>query len=288
MVGNRCADRFDNSRFLFAAENIVEASESHTAASAMSVILNPGNLKQKIGLESEEITIEELYDGNTYPVPAGELKGVKRKYFTLQDQLELLSEVLETLMDQEADVNKENIKLVAKSRDLDGWDFMDLATGVSPLHLRLCKISPDQASWRDLVRDIGAITLFGSGFGEIMGPTAASSCPYWATLPKGKSYLAICVSDLEQIMVLYGDQTTDPVKLTDNTFWHVSEDIFQPCKCGGNMRGRANSRHSDIVQSIVSKSRGTLLKRPRTLDLGKRVQLEGHGAVIFGDAQRKM
>jgi hypothetical protein len=86
--------------------------------------------------------------------------------------------------------------------------------------------------WVDFTRAIHAITLFGRGFGDIMQPAdTRKSYTRWAKLPTGRYYLAACVSDLIEIMDMYGNQNEDPMKPSDNLIWHNLGKVFEPCQC---------------------------------------------------------
>ncbi len=121
----------------------------------------------------------------------------------------------------------------------------------------------------DFTRSIGAVTLLGCGFGEVIKPIATDFCGYWAELPKQKYYIAICVSDLNQIMETCSDfrQAMEMIDISDlgknlhqalgagtaaqnssNITWHGSGDIFAPCQCQGLLNAL---EHDDPVQFLL-------------------------------------
>ena len=228
------SDKF-KSAFLFKREEMRETPEPYTANSAIEILLNPLNKGLKL-----------------YPDKEG--------YLRLEDRVENLYNILEKIIEHHNDAAAQggvNVNLRAR-KHLEGWDFMDLATDQDPLYPRVATIQAIGNGWVDLTRDIHAITLSGRGFGEITQPTVTSNlCPHWDKLPHWKYYLAACVSDLNGIMDIYGDQRGNPMRLSNNIFLHDPDKIFESCQCKGNI----HKKHSDYVQvPRTSKSRKMLSK----------------------------
>jgi hypothetical protein len=168
------------------------------------------------------------------------------------------------------------VKLKLKARKhLEGWDFKDLATQRDPFYPRVATLEAYGKGWVDFTRPIHATTLFGRGFGDIIQPSHPEAlCDSWAKLPMSKYYLAACVSDLKEIMDMDGDPDANPMRINDGIVWHIPGNVFEPCQCKGNMRGKI--QHSDLAQVLFpSKLSYVLPKR-------KPVSLRDHGAVIFG------
>ncbi|KAJ5538344.1 purine and uridine phosphorylase [Penicillium frequentans] len=170
--------------------------KSFTPHSAMEVLLNPDNL------------CLELYDAQEGEPGEAMIPAVR-----IRHRVDRLYSMLEKMMDHQAEVMRGGSdELWDMPRgNLEGWDFKDLATNEDPLYPRHCKLRTKAKGWVDLARAIRAITLFGSGFGEIIQPVPTSdSCPHWSKLPEGKSYLAISDGDLANIIDRYGDPTSSP------------------------------------------------------------------------------
>jgi hypothetical protein len=87
---------------LFKREEMEEASESHTADSAFSVLLNAKNKELKI-----------------YPVKNG--------YQCLEDRVEQFWDILEKIIDYQMRVTGQHDLGLRKYMYLEGWDFMHLA-----------------------------------------------------------------------------------------------------------------------------------------------------------------
>lgn len=205
-------------RSLFNSEELQEAAEPYRHESALDVLLSEANMQLRIYAKK---------DGFIY----------------LQDRVEDFYDYLETIFDYQL---RSDHSQVPRSC-LDGWDFHDLATEKDPVYPRRATIDPQGKSWIDLTRSIHAVTLLGRNFGEIIQPTS-SICPLWASLPKGKSYLAVSFADLRSVMEAYGgDPYETPVRLTNNLVWYTAESTAMECRCLEIQGGS----HSDLAQVIL-------------------------------------
>ncbi|OXV11393.1 hypothetical protein Egran_00845 [Elaphomyces granulatus] len=233
---------------LFQRGEMEEASESHTAGSAISVLLKAKNRELKI-----------------YPTGNG--------YLRLEDRVEHFYDILEKIIDHQVNVTEQHSDNgIGLRENLEGWDFMHLATRQDIIYPRVAALHALGKGWVDFTRAIHAITLVGRGFGEIIQPANPNLCPHWAKLPKGRYYLAAGVSDLKKIMNADGDHKANPIRINDSIIWHNPNMIFEHCQCTGMRRGK----HSDFVQVLLPSKFGHLLLKKDP------VGLEDRGAVIFG------
>lgn len=258
--------------FLFKSDAIQEAATPHTSDSAIKVLLNPLNMKLKIYPEKDE-----MYDEETKHKDAivEEVSKKKKTFYRLEDRVEQLYNVLEKIIDHQVEAAGQNgVKLKWRVRKhLEGWDFVDLATDRDPVYPRVATLETLGKGWVDLARSIQAITLFGHGFGDIIQPTTDTAmCSHWENVPKGKYYLAACVSDIREIMELNGDPNANPMKLSETIIWHNPGKIFERCQCRVKIQGE----HSDFVQVLLPPSFSWLSAKARRIQLGE------SGAVIFG------
>ncbi len=134
--------------------------------------------------------------------------------------------------------------------------------------------------WVDLARAIGAVTLFGRGFRELIEPKDQTACSLWSRLPTGRYYLAACVSDIKEIIDRDGDSSTNPIRICENMLWHMKEASFLPCPCAAGDAAATSEPRShddhDPVQVLVPFGFTPKLKREG------QTKLEDGGAVIFG------
>ena len=157
-------------------------------------------------------------------------------------------------------------------RRLEGWDFKDLASDKDPISPRVASLHALGKGWVDFVRSIQAVTLFGKGFGQIITSSSHIGCPHWSEVPKGKFYLAACLSDLLQIMEIDGDCTTNPMKICNGISWYAPSSTFGACRCAKTQSGD----HSDFAQILWPTSLQNILPKLEG------IPLQDDGAVVFG------
>ena len=242
------SDKF-NSEFLFRPEQMQEPSEPHVHDSAIKVLLSPINKKLKIYPEKED-------------------------FLRLEDRVEHFYNILEKIIDHQINAAGQHgvrLKLTPR-KQLEGWDFKDLATDRDPFYPCMTTLPTVSKGWVDLTRSIHAIVLFGRGFGEIIRPAnTSSSCDRWAKLPTGGYYLAASISDLKEIMDMYGNQNANPMNITNSIIWHIPDKTFEPCQCISKKR----RGHSDLVQVLLPSTFRKILPQKTPIPLQQ-------GAVIFG------
>ncbi|KAK7221461.1 hypothetical protein V2G26_009464 [Clonostachys chloroleuca] len=197
---------------------------------------------------------------------------------TLKSKIEDLCCLLEHIIQHQKDiVGPCGTKLSNKPRgDLEGWEFEDVAgMDQDPLHPRVAEIEAHGKGWVDFTRAIQAVTLFGSGFGDIIQPDV-KTCSRWASLPTGRYYIAVCVSDLDRVFKEHGFLSDGHIRLSNNLIWHTpSEPMF--CRC------QHDSKHTDCepVQAVF----------PLSLTLSESLhprgdKLPNDGALIFGHSSQ--
>ncbi|KAH8172227.1 Pfs domain protein [Sarocladium implicatum] len=243
------ADKF-KAAFMFRPQDIQESGTPGTVDSAIDVLINPANLALKLYQEK---------DG----------------HLLLQSRIDHYYNILEKLIDHQADIAGEDGSKLADHprRWLEGWDFKDLATSRDPLYPRVTTLSGRGKAWVDLIRALHAVTLFGRGFGQLIGPRGTGTCDFWAELPKGKYYIAAGLCDLIQVADKNSCYNDDHVRLSQGIIWHTPTAIFGSCRCRGSLR----KDHCEPVQSALPSSMSDIL-------LARRLPIpeESSGAVIFG------
>ncbi|KAH8129832.1 hypothetical protein LI328DRAFT_153386 [Trichoderma asperelloides] len=246
------------SEFLFQSDMFKEADVPYTVSAAREVLRNPANLDMELYEEDEQ-----------------DESGAKIK-FRVRDRVNELFEVLEKAIDYQrmiADNRKEEPKS-APRKDLEGWNFKDIATDKDPAYLRLAKVKTAGKGWVDFTRAIEAVFLFGGDFGNLMNPIPENStCSHWETLPPNKYYLAASAKDLNDIIdSMGGNLKANPPRLTDSLVWH-------PANMASNIRCDCSTHaqtHCERAQAIWPL--GISQPSPRITILS----LEDDGAVVFG------
>ena len=279
----------DNSRqddfsteFLLDTTSLVEPDVPFQPNSAIAFLINPSNRELRLYKTKEESHVERVQR------PDGQEETATRttvKYMTLEDRVEELYEALEKIIDHNLAVERgfKGIDLKLKLRKhLSGWEFSDLATSKDPFCMKVAKLPSLGPGWVDLIQTIGAATLFGKGFGEILAPaTTSSGCTKWTAIPSGTYYLGISISDLQRIVEAEGDVSTTPITIARDLIWHSpsSNSPFGPCRpCHSFRSFSGKEQHLNPVQEILPSWCKRLLPSQGLVD----PNWGNNGAVIFG------
>ncbi|ATY66839.1 Pfs domain [Cordyceps militaris] len=213
-------------------------------------------------------------------------------YFLFGDLVEQHLSALEKIVDFHSNLaGRDGVNLKMHLRKhLEGWEFADL-TKEHDLRPRVATLGFLGYGWVDFVRAIGAITLFGRGFGELLQPTnsgaaaataAGGLCERWSSLPTGNYNLAASVADLIDIMEQHGDAHAAPRELARGIAWRSPADTYAACPCTRppSEQGRADCHVAPMqVLQPSSASRAAPGHVPPT---DSEVESEPDGAVIFG------
>ncbi|KAI1394973.1 hypothetical protein F4819DRAFT_222679 [Hypoxylon fuscum] len=242
--------------------------------SALEILINEKNRDLKLYVDKTEVYDEETKEGQKSSMVLRR----QTRHHRLEDRVEHIYNILEKLIDHQSDAERRNGLQInpRPRRQLEGWDFKDLAMDGDPFFSRVATLQTIGKGWVDFTRAIHAVTLFGRGFGELIQiqPTTAAValCPQWSLLPSGRYYLAACVSDLLEVMENDGDPTSNPRRLCQDIAWHMNQATFDTCPCTGGV----TRKHHDPVQVLFPS------KFMRNLKKKSHVKLEDRGAVIFG------
>lgn len=120
-------------------------------------------------------------------------------YSSFQDRVQEICHILESVFDEEAYIRSQrdlNLTTYAGTR-LEGWDFGELLGNHDSISRRAAALGGSSSAWINNIKEIGAITLFGRGFGEIIQPIGTNGRPF--PVPKGEFYLTVCGDDLRRI-----------------------------------------------------------------------------------------
>ncbi|KAJ0421353.1 hypothetical protein BJY00DRAFT_111456 [Aspergillus carlsbadensis] len=241
--------------FLFDPATFEEAKAPYTVSAALQVLMNPKNLDLA------------LYEDDSEGCP-------KPNYYRVRDRLNDLYEVVEKMLDYQIMIcGKDGVKLRGvPRRDLEGWDFKDIATKEDPIYPRLAKLKTTGKSWVDFVRATQAVVLFGRDFGDLVEPSATTDlCSHWKSLPCDRYYLAACMGDLKRIFDRSGhllSMHSGPTSFV----WHPSEPTFSP-----------SCRHNE-EEDLPCEPARTVWRE--STSLWKLENTTYSGAVIFGHSSQ--
>jgi hypothetical protein len=267
------------SLFLLTPEEIEEPIDVKSSQeSAIAILTSERNKDLKLYEEADTTWEEEIIEtgGNRKHT-----SNKKKTSFRFKDRVQEIYLHLEQIIAHQEDTEDGVGKRVKLSplRHLEGFDFVEIASGESPVRAIMTELDVVGKGWVDLTRAIHAITLFGCGFGELIQPVT-KMCDLWSQAPQGQEVLIVSTSDITKIMQKRGNSETTPWQLVDNLYWMPSDELFDRCKCNGMQ----NSNHSDKVQLITTDG---LRRSWGVINKGRNLQgLTECGAVVFGHSHR--
>jgi hypothetical protein len=143
------------------------------------------------------------------------------KYHYFKDEVSHVYKWLEQLDSEFKNRKCQDGISVSRGDQLTGYKFLDLTNGKSTLEPKMIRLESRGKSWIESVSKAHAITLFGSGFGELLKPLDKDTtlCSYWKEVPKEKDYLAVSVEDLTRLL------------REEQLGIERSHGLFKPCDC---------------------------------------------------------
>ena len=267
-------------RRVFLFEEMKDPETPHTADSAMDVLLLQENRALKIYPGKVESWEEPNGNGSADPVPKS-----KTTFVRLEDRVDHFYHILEKMIEHQIKIeSRSGLDMKLRLRKyLEGWEFREVAMRRDPINPVVKTLPTIAKGWVDFTRDIHAITLFGSGFGDLIQPAQPDPlCLAWSQLPPDEYYLAVSVSDLKDIMDLDDNSTRKPLpnvfRVSDTLLWHAPNGLFEPCHCRCAAQADQAVRHSDFVQVLFPARLKAELRSRTSVQLADSLS----EAVIFG------
>ena len=241
-------------------------------SSAIEILSHPDNLDIKLYRDRRQQTETGSQDVFHY----------------FQDRVQDIIRNVEILMDCQVQAAARDGYWVSGSgsyfkKNAVGFDFWDVAKPEFHTFRRFHTIPIWGYGWVDYIRSMGALIVFGDGFGELIRPeTPGGLCPDWASIPAGEDLLCTSISTLKAAQRAIGGSCLQPGELTSEIFWSSRGPLFAPCPCLSTTQ--RNRTHTDPVQILLRKVELWKLRLTSSaasvgislFDLGDR------GAVVFG------
>ncbi|CAN9286913.1 unnamed protein product [Alternaria alternata] len=224
------------------------------------------------------VYIKDRSFGNGQPVDT---------YSTFGNRVDKILHTLELIIEARTRVAAEGGTRVNQSLDtrksIVGFDILDLVKSRPQFVSHIERFSSGENGWVDLLPNIGVLTVFGKGFGDLIRPSNADAmCEEWRSVPKGGNHLTSSISTLA---LLYKEKLQqlepgrEPGVLTRKFDWVSPCRPFDSCRClKGEQTGKLE--HHDPAQYIVSRTflRTRILKEVVPVDISS---LTATGAVVF-------
>lgn len=268
------------SKLLFHLDKLKRPTCEYASGSAIEVLIDQQNMELPIFPHKRELS-EEI--STEAPDSPKQVSKTKETHVLLQDRVEQIYHFLEQILTYQMDrAGRPGLEAKYRPRNyLEGFDFMDVATGADPVLLKITGLQSTGKCWIDFTRAIHAVTLFGRGFGEIIRPQAPSTpCGFWGQMPKGADHLAVCIPDLKSIIRKWGDWEDIPVRVVDDILWHNPDKLFESCHCHSRSHNICD-RAQILLPSGFNFRR--LANRIASPVLGGD---DDQGAVIFGHSRK--
>ena len=189
--------------------------------------------------------------------------------------------ILDRLMEKEATTQATpGMAVHATWQDmLYGWEFKAVADEDRHLKQKVQVLEKTAGRWYDLVKDVDAVVLFASGFGDIIKPRSelAGLCRKWRSLQRDKDYLAVCVPMLENFYAKAGHRQDQHYLTSAKLQWHRGSMLFEQCADTAS-----DCCKCDRLQQVYRGSYKTFGHRSAP------GYLEANGCVVFGQAHHSM
>lgn len=282
----------DSEDFLYRSDQLHNAADHLDGPeAAYAVLRDRRNYLLELSVQELSYHGEWTEDLTSAPCSAPKKeKKYKETYNFFKDRVVEISTSLEKIVDHMNNRNTEDginfVLRAPRGNLLGGFDFMDIASNKDsfsaremPLHL-----FGMEEGWTTLTSSLGAITLFGKDFGDLIRPVmlkdmrACNACGFGAAIPSGKDYLVTRSGLVESVLEESGDHTTHPWQIVEGLYWQTPNITFQVCGCMLTEGGQRQALElEDRIQVLYRSKFPALWKRGRFLK-----SVQPHGAMIFG------
>jgi hypothetical protein len=159
---------------------------------------------------------------------------------------------------------------------LEGHEIMDIVEGLKNSVPRVVQLKDSGRGWVDFIRRIGALTLFGNGFGDLITPLEGSNtlCKEWEKVPSNHDLLVAPRSVLRDLHHGSHRGELESFIVTSRMLLHAEEQLFGNCKCD-HLQGKSCCRR---LQAWKPRPQ----KLPPNSKINEHLFKQKNGAIIFG------
>lgn len=166
-----------------------------------------------------------------------------------------------------------------RGSEVFGWEYLDIVNRKLHPHPRRTQLRITCGKWPKLMRELGAVVLFGLCFQEVIRPIANGRlCSGFQCLPKGKDLLAMEACMLQEMYRESGSSEENEVAQMTLAGTHLrrSSHLFDSCqKVQEQNEGKIQSCRCKRIQKIIWKKGGS------------RITKRMSGAIIIGKASSR-
>jgi len=214
---------------LFELEDFTHANPKPSRGNAaIFALMNVRNQELQIDEESSTHIERKTIDGITKEERIQKIVSWNFKDLVIQTW-----HSLEQMIDHQMKILKSpDVDIRLPGRDLlEGFGFMDIVEGNFPIRPQQLALKKSGKAWLNFTKTIGALVLFGTGFGNLVEPlNTTTMCKRWREVPTREEYLVICLSTLNKIFTRYSVINSEPILLAGGIYWS-GQNIYKPCNC---------------------------------------------------------
>ncbi|KAH8726739.1 hypothetical protein GQ44DRAFT_613201 [Phaeosphaeriaceae sp. PMI808] len=214
------------------------------------------------------------------------------RYSILRDRVLKILHSLEILIETQVRATTKGevktLQTLDRRKFVTGYDILDVIEPLEPISTRITYFDTWGDGWMDLLPSLGATTIFGRGFGDLIRPMDLKSvCSSWETIPTSKDYMRVTVSTLKMLhdkRLQRLHPTSNAGELTSKLLWASTCQPFEICRC---LEGHTlmEQEHVDPRQFLLTSKQGWKPSlRPKdsiAIDFGI---LKDTGAVVFANS----
>jgi len=224
-------------------------------ASAYDALVNPGNRM-----------VELIWSGTN------------ESWWRFENLAQEYFHVLEQIHDRVSIRNPSEIEVSLTSREIVGFDIIDLLLETGPIFPRTRKLESGAHDWLALSLKLKTVNILACNLGELIKPIiqdpSTIGCRLRNAIPTVLDYLGVTLSTLKSIISRHCRHTDFALHLTDGMYLNDPWSHFRQCACTET----SLSRCTNVVSKLVSSrgSAGSVSRTPRIYEAYP------DGALIFG------
>lgn len=183
-------------------------------------------------------------------------------YYCLSDLVIDLLSVLEQILSHQADKRMDKsvghrIQL-SPAKNIEGFDFMDIATKSDLLNARATTLQPGGVEWSRFIRAVDAPVLFGNNFGDMLEPVCednsdqCTKCFWNCACPVGFDTLAVPISELSELAKRRGEKLGSSWRLIEDFYLDIPDYLFRRCSsetCENHAQPRIQRLHREVHEA---------------------------------------